>query len=171
MSPSAAMAPLTPSTITPARLRPAFHSPLPRCEGARPPAHQAVSVRHASRVSVLTRCADKEYARAVEGFCATCSSSTSAAPSSASEIRNTADSAAPRRTACPGGNARNAHTASSATSTRSIPLVTRCVYSISVNTLGEAGTTSPLHSGQWFPQPAPAPVARTYAPHSTTATL
>lgn len=36
---------------------------------------------------------------------------------------------------------------------------------------GAAGTTSPLHSGQWLPHPAPDPLARTYAPHSTTSTF
>jgi hypothetical protein len=36
---------------------------------------------------------------------------------------------------------------------------------------GATGTTSPLQSGQWLPHPAPDPLARTYAPHSTTSTF
>src|ERR1019366_6564036 len=131
----------------------------------------AVSVRHANRVSVFTRCADSEYARAEDWFFATCSNSTSDAPSSASLIRKIAEAVAPCRTAWRRGNARNAQHTSSATSTRSIPLVTRCVNSITVFKLGERGSTSPLHSGQCLPHPAPAPVARTRAPHRTTATL
>jgi hypothetical protein len=41
---------------------------------------------------------------------------------------------------------------------------------MSVARWGERGTTTPLHSGQWRPHPAPDPVARTYAPHTTTPT-
>ena len=33
------------------------------------------------------------------------------------------------------------------------------------------GSISPLHNGQWPPQPAPEPVARTSAPHRITTTL
>src|SRR5438067_676992 len=51
------------------------------------------------------------------------------------------------------------------------PLVRRCVNSMMVSIFGAAGITTPLHSGQWLPQPAPDPLARTYAPHSTTSTL
>lgn len=52
-----------------------------------------------------------------------------------------------------------------------MPLVTRWVNSMMVFKLGESGTISPLQSGQCLPQPAPDPVARTKAPHKTTAML
>ena len=42
---------------------------------------------------------------------------------------------------------------------------------MTVSTAGERGKTSPLQSGQWFPHPAPDPVARTSAPHRITRTL
>ena len=45
----------------------------------------------------------------------------------------------------------------------------RWVNSMRVFTLAECCKTVPLHSGQWFPQPAPAPVARTSVPHRITA--
>lgn len=48
------------------------------------------------------------------------------------------------------------------------PLIARCVNSMIVCKPAARGTTSPLHSGQWLPQPAPDPLARTYAPHKTT---
>ena len=51
------------------------------------------------------------------------------------------------------------------------PLVTRWMYSMIVAVRGAIGTTSPLQSGQWLPQPAPEPVARTTAPHTITATV
>ena len=43
--------------------------------------------------------------------------------------------------------------------------------SISVSVVGVRGMTSPLQSGQWLPQPAPEPVARTNAPHMMTTRL
>ena len=52
-----------------------------------------------------------------------------------------------------------------------MPLVRRCVSSTSVATAGARGTISPLQSGQWAPQPAPEPEARTKAPHRITATF
>ena len=85
--------------------------------------------------------------------------------------KKAAESIAPSRTAWRGGKVRKAQTTSSATSARSIPLVTRCVNSMMVFKLGERGSISPLQSGQCLPQPAPAPVARTKAPHRTTAML
>ena len=45
----------------------------------------------------------------------------------------------------------------------------RCVNSIMVSMRGECCMTVPLHSGQWSPQPAPEPVARTSPPHRMTA--
>ena len=69
------------------------------------------------------------------------------------------------------GKRRNAQISSSATRARSSPLVRRCVNSMIVEALGECCVTVPLHSGQWFPQPAPEPVARTNAPHNTTPRL
>jgi hypothetical protein len=37
--------------------------------------------------------------------------------------------------------------------------------------LPDLGTISPLQVGQWLPQPAPEPLARTYAPHTITASV
>jgi hypothetical protein len=50
-------------------------------------------------------------------------------------------------------------------------LVTRCKNSITVCSCGALGRMLPSQSGQWLPQPAPEPVARTYAPQTITATL
>src|SRR6185295_13050711 len=47
----------------------------------------------------------------------------------------------------------------------------RWVNSMMVAMVGDTGVTWPLHSGQWLPQPAPEPVARTKAPHNTTGML
>jgi hypothetical protein len=52
-----------------------------------------------------------------------------------------------------------------------MPLVARCENSIRVSIRAARGMTSPLQSGQWLPHPAPAPVARTYTPHTITTTL
>src|ERR1035437_9450555 len=61
VSPNAAMAPLIPRIITVPRLNAAIPTarPPPRT-GAWAAVHHAVSVRHASSVSVFTRCADSE---------------------------------------------------------------------------------------------------------------
>ena len=61
------------------------------------------------------------------------------------------------------------HSSSPRTATSESPLVMRWVNSMRVFTLAECCKTVPLHSGQWFPQPAPAPVARTSVPHRITA--
>ena len=113
----------------------------------------------------------QKAARPADVSRATKPKSTRPAPSSASTIRNTAESTAQRRIRWPRGNARKAHTASTATSTRDKPLVSRWVNSMRVSTWAARGNTSPLQSGQWFPQPAPEPVARTYPPHRTTPML
>src|SRR5258706_11480298 len=52
-----------------------------------------------------------------------------------------------------------------------MPLVIRCVNSTMVCAVALAPITSPLQTGHLLPQPAPEPVALTYAPQSTTATL
>ena len=88
---------------------------------------------------------------------------------SASSTMNTPAATALRRTSRPGGKTRQAPMTRPATSSRASPLVTRCPSSISVAVLGARGTTSPLQSGQWLPQPAPEPDARTKAPHRITA--
>src|SRR5215469_11289532 len=51
------------------------------------------------------------------------------------------------------------------------PLVILCVNSIIVGALALVPRTLPPQAGHLFPQPAPDLVARTKAPHSTTATL
>src|SRR5262249_58532159 len=74
-----------------------------------------------------------------------------------------------RRTRWPGGKTAKASTAQRTTAAVTTPLETRWVNSITVSSAGARGTSSPLHAGQWAPQPAPEPVARTKAPHTTTA--
>ena len=81
------------------------------------------------------------------------------------------DQTAALRAACPRGRARNAPTTRPTTSSRAMPLVSRWENSMIVSIRGDWGTTTPLHSGQWLPQPAPEPVARTIDPQRMTATL
>ncbi len=100
-------------------------------------------------------------ARASDSSWATSLNSTRPAPTAASDRVKTRDRTAPRRSGCPFGAARNAQAARTATSTSTRPLLTRCEYSTSVAVDGRSGTTSPLHDGQWLPQPAPEPLART----------
>ena len=54
------------------------------------------------------------------------------------------------------------------TRTRLNPEVMRCANSMMVSNWGASGTGTPLHSGQWLPQPAPEPLARTNAPQRMT---
>ncbi len=63
----------------------------------------------------------------------------------------------------------NVHHSRPTTEKNERPLVRRWVNSIIVFTLAECCITVPLHSGQWLPQPAPEPVARTSVPHRITA--
>ena len=140
------------------------------CTRGRSPllAHQAVSVSAPTSRNVFSRCPAIHHARAVETSSATSSSSTSPAPISASRTISTPDATAARRTMCPGGKRRQAPTTSATTSSSATPLVSRWPSSISVSMLGDRGTTSPLQRGQWLPQPAPEPVARTNAPQRIT---
>src|SRR5450432_17007 len=72
------------------------------------------------------------------------------------------------RTRWPGGKRATLQPASPITASIATPLIARWVNSITVWMRGLCGTTSPLQSGQWLPQPAPEPLARTYAPHKMT---
>src|SRR5512144_1276159 len=107
-------------------------------------------------------------ARATDSFAATSRKRTSAAPTAASVRMKKTEPAAARRAGCPFGRSRKTQSASSSTRRRAIPLVARWANSITISTPGARGTTSPLHSGQWAPQPAPEPEARTNAPHRIT---
>ena len=75
------------------------------------------------------------------------------------------------RAACPFTVERKVQISSASTTKVAPPVMQRCVNSMTVSTRGDSGTTCPLHSGQWFPQPAPDPVARTKAPHRMTRML
>ena len=86
-------------------------------------------------------------------------------------ISKTNDVSAIRRTRLPRAKLARLHNQSATTPTSATPLIIRCVNSMMVSMRGATGTTSPLHSGQWLPHPAPDPLARTYAPHSTTSTF
>ncbi len=79
--------------------------------------------------------------------------------------------AAPRRAGWPGRQARQTQASRTTTPTSASPLVIRWENSISVATPGSRGIITPLQSGQCSPQPAPDPLARTYAPQRITATL
>ena len=110
-------------------------------------------------------------ARATESFSPTRRKRTSPAPTAASVRMKKTDAPAARRAGWPFGRSRKTHSASASTSSRARPLVARWVNSIMVSRAGARGRTSPLQSGQWAPQPAPEPVARTKAPHRMTTTF
>jgi len=74
------------------------------------------------------------------------------------------------RAKCPRSVAAQLQSSNATTASSESPLVSRCVNSIRVLTLAACCITVPLQSGQWLPQPAPAPVARTKVPHRITAT-
>jgi hypothetical protein len=104
----------------------------------------------------------------VEELPATISKITSPAPTSASVIISRKPATAARRTGCRRANDRNAQTSWTATSRKATPEVSRWVNSTTVLPVGLRGMISPLQVGQWLPQPAPEPEARTYAPHRIT---
>ncbi len=110
-------------------------------------------------------------ARATESFAPTRWKRTSPAPTAASVRMKKTDAPAARRAGWPFGWSRKTHRPSAKTSSSAMPLVARWVNSIIVSRAGARGTTSPLQRGQWAPQPAPEPVARTKAPHRMTATF
>jgi len=107
-------------------------------------------------------------ARPAEAFASTYRNSTSPAPSAASAIRNANDARANFRARWPRGNSFRLQASSPAVAKKATPLMPRCVNSMMVETAGALGITSPLQSGQWLPQPAPDPLARTSTPHNTT---
>src|SRR5580658_10280223 len=110
-------------------------------------------------------------ARPVEAFAATYWNSTSPAPNAASASKNANEAQASFRTRWPRGNNLRLQPSSPATASNAPPLMTRCVNSITVEAPASLGITSPLQSGQWLPQPAPEPLARTNTPHSPPRTL
>ena len=172
VSPSAATAPLAPATSS--ATHPVTRGAMPRrfaANGKPTVSHQAVNVSAASSRNVFSRCAATNIARAIVALSATSWNSTSPAPIAASLRISTPDITAPARAGCPARQVRNVATRSATTASSARPLVARCENSIKVATPAARGTTSPLQSGQWAPQPAPEPVARTYAPHRMTATL
>jgi len=120
---------------------------------------------------VFSRCSASAITRRTEASVATRASSTSPAPSSASPIMNPSAKPAAVRAGWPAGRTSRAQANSPTTKSSASPLVTRWVSSMRVAVVGARGTTAPLHSGQWLPQPAPEPEARTYAPHRITSRL
>jgi len=117
---------------------------------------------------VFTKCSAMEIARARESLSAVRPKSTSPAPISASTMMKTPAPRRPQRIGCPRPYRRNPQTINPRTRSILSPELKRWLNSISVSTCGARGTTAPLHNGQWFPHPAPDPVARTNAPHKTT---
>ena len=109
--------------------------------------------------------------RASETFEATHSNRTSPAPMSASATTRRSETTANRRAGWPEGRTRARETVSARTRIPRSPLDRRWPNSIRVSTVGSRGMTTPLHRGQWLPQPAPAPVARTKAPQRMTRTV
>jgi hypothetical protein len=110
-------------------------------------------------------------ARAMLALSATSSKSTRPAPTAASVTMKNIDNPAPSRAGWPGRHTRKVQMRSTTTARSAMPLVRRCENSIRVAVSADRGRTSPLQSGQCAPQPAPDPVARTYAPHRMTATV
>ena len=174
VSPSAVTAPLAPTTSMPTSAGPRTHPTTRRSpeRGASPPdAHHAVIVIDPRRKNVFTRCSPTLSARFIDASCATSSNKHQrrAEQGFADSMNPVASNAAPLRTMCPRGYARMLHTRRPTVSARDRPLVRRCEYSMRVSTRAARGRTSPLHRGQWLPQPAPEPLARTNAPQTTTA--
>src|SRR5581483_11405749 len=86
--------------------------------------------------------------------------------------RNRSDSEAYRLTLCRFGKERKAHRTIAIAMTRSPPVITRCVNSISRGAAICCGITCPPpHKGQFAPQPSPEKDTRTYAPHKITGML
>jgi len=92
---------------------------------------------------------------------ATISKSTSPAPTNASVIINAIAACVASQVGLPRGAIRRAQTSWATTKRSAIPDVARCVSSINVSSAGSRGITTPLHSGQCAPHPAPDPEART----------
>ncbi len=88
-----------------------------------------------------------------------------------SSTMNTSEATAALRTGDPLAVPRNTTATRPSAATPASALVIRCPNSMIVLSVGAVGMTSPLHSGQWSPQPAPEPDARTNAPQSTTKTV
>ena len=139
--------------------------PLPQ------PAWIAVITRAPSNKKVLARCIAPTTPRAIEVLPATSSNSTKPAPTSASMMTKTPAATDDLRTGCPDGKMRQPHTIRTITKIIASPLLRRCTNSIVVAGLSVAGMTTPLHKGQWLPQPAPEPVALTTAPQRITPML
>ena len=164
VSPRAATVPLAPTIRRPAKASAKRQNSCgrPRQRSAEPPfAQYAVSPRAASRKKVFTRWAARYMARAIESFSATRRNSTRPAPTAASLNMKNIDAPAPNRAGSPAGRERKTAISKPTTASSASPLVARCEYSIKVCADGERGMTSPLQSGQWLPQPAPDPLART----------
>ncbi len=87
-------------------------------------------------------------------------------------MMNTPEKAAPRRSRGDRTDKlRQMRQTRTATRISARPLVTRCVNSIALASSRSDGMNSPLQLGQLAPQPAPEPVARTYAPKTITPTF
>ena len=130
-------------------------------------AHHAIAVAAAINNNVFAKCSPITTARLTDASFTTSSFFTSTAPTNPSTRmkKNVANAARSKRRS----PNRHAHTINPIPNTPHSPLVTRCVNSIIVFAAGATGTTSPLHNGQWFPHPAPAPAMRTHAPNRITA--
>ena len=76
-------------------------------------------------------------------------------------INGAVSAAAPARAGCRLGKATKAQITWTSTKRPESPEVIRWVNSMMVAALFERGKTSPLQVGQWLPQPAPDPLART----------
>jgi len=133
--------------------------------------HFAVSASAATSSSVFPKCRHKNPARLADRSMPTCSKRTSIAPRIASFSKSIAAEMAEYRGQSPLVVRRQVQTRRTTMSTSDKPLVSRCVNSIKVLDWTDVGRISPLHRGQWLPQPAPDPVARTKAPHRITVML
>ena len=119
---------------------------------------------------MFTKCSAIHNARPTCALSPTYSNSTIPAPIAFSKMMKTTPSIAARRTWLPREVSRQAQTPCTNTTNVASSALPRCDHSMIVLVVGSVGMISPLHIGQWLPQPAPEPVARTSAPHKITPT-
>ena len=116
------------------------------------------------RKNVLTKCRDIQIARNMLLLSATRPALTMYLPIQASNPVRTNITSAACVAVCLNRKRKPTRPTVRRTNKPSKAEIRRCVISIMVLMVGARGTTSPLQSGQWLPQPSPEPVARTTVP-------
>ncbi len=133
--------------------------------------HTTVVPRAERRRNVLIRWRPTATPCDAEGSIATSRASTMKPPMSASTPTMPSAHQLAARAGWPAVNERRQTTTSATPRRTTRPLVTRWDSSMRSATDRAWGMTSPLQSGQWLPQPAPEPVARTKPPQTMTTRL